>query len=516
VFAALCAAAPPAPAQLYTRPALKWETIRTAHFDVHFPSSMAPWANDVAGRLEGIREAVVAVVGNAPASRVTVMIEDPYNIANGAALPLLNAPTIVLWPTPPEPAGDLGHSPDWPALLAVHEFTHIAHLTWPSRNPFDRAVWQLLPADLGPISRRAPRWVIEGYATYVEGRLTGSGRPNSVVRAGVLRQFAIDGQLPTYGELDANPQYLGGDMAYLVGSAFLEWLVARQGEASLPHLWRRMTARTNRNFEAAFVGVFGETPDALYGRFTADLTGKALQAAALIRSSGLDSGETFQHLSWYTGDPAVAPAGHRIAVPVRQFGERTRIVVWSTDPVPPDTERAAARARALALDPGDVASVSIHPDQRAPLAILESSHGRGFDHPRFFADGQRLLVSHEEPLPDGALRPDLFEWNLVSGKVRRLTRGAAIRDADPSLGGKTAIGVRCLGGVCDVVLVDLIKGTVRVLLPGSPTRIYYRPRFAPDGRSVIVSVHDGTFWRLEIFAVQPRGLGAPKRIGPSD
>ncbi len=520
-------AAQPASAQLYTRPQLRWETIRTPHFDVLFPASMQPWARDVAGRLEAIRKAVVAVVGNAPAHRVRVVIEDPYNAVNGAALPVLNAPTIIFWPTPPDPAGDLGHGPAWPELVAVHEFTHIAHLTWPSRNSFDRLVWELAPVDLGPIPRRAPRWVMEGYATYIEGQLTGSGRPNSAARAAVLREFAVEGQLPSYGELDASPRYQGGDMAYLVGSAFLEWLVteprvaaADTGAVSLQHLWRRMTARTDRTFDRAFAGVFGDSPQALYGRFTAEVTGKALQAAAVIAAAGLDTGQTFQRLSWYTGDPAVSPDGRRLAVPVRRFGEPTQIIIWPTGG--PRVRFAAAadsardQAEEKARDPEDVPSVRLGPRPRPVLAILEASHGRGFDHPRFFADGLRLLVSHDEPLADGALRPDLFEWTPRSDQVRRITHGASVRDADPAPDGKTALGVRCAGGVCDVVTVDLARGTLRVLLPGSPTRQYYRPRFAPDGRSAVVSVHDDAVWRLVVFDVGTAGVGPVRQVGPSD
>ena len=103
----LCAtfglAAAPIRAQEYTRPELHWETIHTTHFDVHFPRVMRPWAIHAAGRLEGVHDAVVALVGSGPARTVTVVIDDPYNVSNGASLPFLDAPTIVLWPTPPEP-----------------------------------------------------------------------------------------------------------------------------------------------------------------------------------------------------------------------------------------------------------------------------------------------------------------------------------------------------------------------------------------------------------------------------
>jgi hypothetical protein len=506
----------PLSAQVFTRPELHWETIHTAHFDVHFPRAMRPWATDAAGRLEAVRGAVVALVGSGPSRKVTVVIDDPYNVSNGASLPILDKPTIILWPTPPEPSDEIGHVRDWAELLTVHEFAHIAHLTRPSRNPLQRAVWRLLPLDISPIARNSPRWVIEGYATYVEGRITGSGRPNSVARAGVLRQFALEGRLPTYAQLNGSPQYLGGAMAYLVGSAFLEWLVARSGEESLPRLWQRMTARDDRDFGTAFFGVFGDTPQALYGRFTADLTGKALRAADDIAAAGLDSGETFQHLTWYTGDPAVSRDGASIAVPVRVPGRPSRIVVWSTAPARPDSADLAAQARMLARDPDDVPTVRPYPAARRPVAILEAARGVGFDLPRFFADGDRLLVTHDEPLRDGVFRPDLYEWNLRTDEVRRITHGAAVRGADPAPDGHAAIGVRCLGGVCDLVRIDLRRGSVTVLLAGSPTREYYRPRYAPDGRTGVVTVHDGDHWHLEAFAVDTGGATDVHAVGPLD
>ena len=512
---ALAASAGPLGAQVYTRPELQWETLRTAHFELHFPRAMQAWAIDAAGRLEAVRGPVTQLVGNVPSHRVTVVVDDPYNVSNGAALPVLHQPTIVLWPTPPDPADDLGDAPDWAALLAAHEFTHIAQLTWPSRNSTERTLWHVLPIDLGPIARRAPRWVMEAYAVHIEGLLEG-GRPHSASRAAVLRQFAIEGRLPSYAELDGTGRFLGDDMQYLVGSAFVEWLVARHGEASLPDLWRRMTARVIRDFNTAFVGVYGDLPAALYGRFTAELTGKALRAAELITSAGIDSGQTFQHLAWYTGAPAVSTDGARIAVPVRSPGLPTRIVVWSTAPEPVDTAAIAARRWLLSRDPEDVPAVHVFPPTREPLATLEPTHGAGYDTPRFLSDSTHLLVSHAEPRPDGAIRPELFEWDTRSGRVRRITHGAAVRDADPAPDGRTALAARCLDGVCDLVRIRLSDGHVEVLLRGSPKLDYSHPRFSPDGRSAVLAVHDTAGWHAEELQLDETGVTAGRRIGPDD
>ena len=269
-----CALLPrPAAAQFVWRPDADWRTLSTEHFTVVYPREFEGWARTMGERLESVRTAVGSEVGSLPRKRVTVLVTDPYSVSNGSAWPFLESPSIVLWPTPPDPRSTIGDSRSWPEILAVHEFTHIAHMTWPSRNPLQRLVARLAPLGIGPITRKAPRWVLEGYATYVEGRLTGSGRPHGVWRPAVLRQWALEGRLPTYGQLSGWDEYQGGSFAYLAGSAFLEWLAARRGDSTVTQLWRRLSARNDRSFDQAFAGIYGDSPRALYGRFTVELTG---------------------------------------------------------------------------------------------------------------------------------------------------------------------------------------------------------------------------------------------------
>ncbi|CAN5829290.1 hypothetical protein BH23GEM3_BH23GEM3_03340 [soil metagenome] len=477
------------------RPHAPWNTLHTEHFEVHYPAGMARWTHTVAARLDSIHTAVSALVGNAPDRRVTVVVADPYNLTNGFALPLLRTPTIVLWPTPPEPRSGIGEHRDWGELLAVHEYAHVAHLAWPSRNARDRRLWSLLPVQLGPITRRSPRWVTEGYATYVEGRLTGSGRPHGTWRPTTLRQWALEGRLPTYAQLSAWDAYQGGAMAYLVGSAFLEWLVEQRGEESLNHLWRRMTAVQRRSFADAFAGVFGGPPDELYGRFTLEITREALAAERQLRAAEIVEGEQIQRLSWHTGDPALSPDGSRIAIVLRQRDRPSRVVVWRTEE-PEDTVADRARERLLERDPLDVAAIEWRPRPKQPVATLHPVAGRAHDSPRFLPDGRRVLVTRQEPLPDGHLRPDLFVWDTESGALRRVTRGAAIRHPDPSPDGRRAVAARCEAGICDLVRIDLRTGRVDVIHRGSPDTVFHRPRYSPDGIHIAVAVQAQGRWRV--------------------
>ena len=484
--------------QYLTRPQIPWRTISTTRFDIHFPAEMEQWTRRVAGQMESVANAVNEVVGNAPESRITVIVEDPSNIANGFALPFLEGPVIFLWPTPPSPSPTFGTHRGWGEVLAVHEYGHIAHLTFPSRNSRERLFWKFMPVRISPVARKAPAWVIEGYATLIEGQLTGSGRPSSSGRAAVLREWALEGRFPTYGQLNGTSAFLGGNMRYLAGSAFLEWLQQRKGDSSLVHLWRRMSARQDRSFEEAFAGVFGAGPSDLYGAFTVDVIDRSLQVRSRLREAGLVEGELVQRLTGGTGEPAVSPDGSRLAVVIRSLTGPSRLVVISTS-VEPDSGLRRARQRMLERDPLDVLPFDSFPRPRRALATLRPFQGRSHEQPRWMPDGVRLLVTRDEPAPNGATRPDLFEWNSRTGAVRRLTRGASIRQADPSPDGRTAAAVRCHAGICSVVTIDLAAGTWRELVPGDPELVWHRPRYSPDGRRIAASYQSGGYWGIALI-----------------
>ncbi|HEX6533302.1 MAG TPA: hypothetical protein VF041_01825 [Gemmatimonadaceae bacterium] len=520
-LATLAAPAPAARAQTdrLTFPELDWRAIETPHFHIYYPAGAEAWTRDLASRIESVYRDVSRIVGSAPDRRVTVIVEDPYAVPNGFAIPLLDEPVVFFWPTPPEPASGVADSRGWGEMLAVHELTHIAQLTRPSRNPLQRLLTRFSPAKLGPLAVKSPRWLIEGYATYVEGKLTGMGRPHSAWRAAVLREWAREGKLPTYGQLSHDARFEGGSMAYLVGSAYLQWLVDRAGDSSLVHLWRRMSARSDRPFDDAFAGVYGGAPQDLYGRFTAELTGRALDVERAIRSAiapAADSGagRVVQALSWRTGSPAVSRDGRFVALTLSPRDEPTRVVVWRTAEPPVDTAAARARERARRLDPEDVPAIEWRPRPREPVATLWPTGGAAYTEPRFLPDGRHLLVIRSTGRGDGAVRPDLFIWDRRTGAVRRITHGGGIQHADPSPDGTWAVADRCVEGICDVVRVDLATGRLTTLAHGAPRVVYDRPRVSPDGRTIAVALQRGGCWRIALL--DAAGPSAPRPIGPDD
>ena len=443
-----------------------------------------------ASRMESVRDAVVREVGYAPPTITDVVVSNPIADANGMTLPLLGHPRIVLYTEPPAPETVIGEFSDWIDLLTVHETAHLIHLLRPSRNAMQRAFAHVLP--LNPITTSAPRWVLEGYATVIEGRITGSGRPSSSIRAALLRKWAVNGRLPTYSQLNSGEEFGGNAMAYLAGSAFLEWLEASRGPDALRHLWARMTARQRRTFAASFEGVFGDSPQHLYGKFAAELTRNAVDVQ---RTLAVRDGELWQETKRGSGDPAISPDGSQLALVERGQHGDVKLVVYSTGPNEAEAKLAARVEKMLKRDSEDVAPVRTKPVPRKPVHTLKPADRGDITNPRWTRDGRSIIYAHKQPDRDGFLRSDLFLWTPSTRSKRRLTQLADVKDADPLPDARHAIAVRDRYGYSQLVTVDLTTGAVVEYTPPSLDRVYSHPRAAADGR-LAWAENDGSGWHV--------------------
>jgi len=507
-----CASSAPLAAQVEV-PSLKYRTFETPHFRIHYEPELEAWARQVAERMESVRTAVADRVGYAYPHKIDLVVEDPFNQPNGSAWPSLTTPAMRFWATPPSPTSNIGNSRGWGEILAVHEYAHLAHLLRPSRKSFSLPLGIFSIVPLGPITR-VPAWVTEGYATVIEGELTGSGRPNSALRPAIIRTLALEGYLPAYGQLDATGRFNGGAMRYLIGSAYLEWLQVQYGDTVLPRLWRGTTARAGRNFPAAFNATFGDAPDVLYGRFSAQVTEQAAAVRDQIRRNGLAQGSLVQKWSWAVGSPDVAPDGERIAVRRATNTDPGGIVVLSLKPDTAAQRRdSTALAKRLAKDPEDIVFAQPYPRALKRSAILRPVNGSPYDAPRWMPDGERILVTRSVPLGDGRARSDLFEWQVKSGRVRRITKGAGIQLADPTPDGQRAVAQQCGAGVCSLLIVELASGTRRVLKQGGLDASYAGARVSPDGRRVASARQQNGRW---VPVVIELASGEERVVGPAD
>lgn len=478
-----------------------WRTIETAHFRVHFPAPFEAWATRTASAIEAIHERVTDFIGYRPPKPIDVLIQDPDSEANGIAYPFLDRSVMVLWTSPPEAESGIGDYDEWMDLVTTHEMAHIVHLTRPRNRP--GVLERLIPLPIGPVLLNSPRWLAEGYATVVEGALTGSGRPRSSYRAMVMRRFAIEGKLPSYGALSSTSGWLGGSMAYLVGSAYLEWLEENEGKGSLQRLWKRMASRRGGGFGTAFRAIFGRSPGDLYDRFRAEVTAGAIELEKELRAAGLAEGELWQRLDGGTVSPQVSPDGSKILARRDPKRGESFLAVWTiaeTEEERRAVERRRQREEELGKDANEVAEKAVTPRPRKAKWKLPRSNGFSAANPRWMPDGRRVLFSRRAPDAGGVLRWDLYLWEIETGRVSRVTRGADIASSDPAPDGTWAAGVRGRYGATELVRVDLATGQTVTFQdaarPRDPWAVWTHPRVSPDGRTIAAVLHSAGKWRV--------------------
>ena len=192
-------------------------------------------------------------------------------------------------------------------------------------------------------------------------------------------------------------------------------------------------------------------------------------------------GQLVQRLHWGTGAPSISRDDSLLAIVLRDPKRPSRVVIWSLSPPPAESAARLAVAREREADPEDVPPVQSHPAPLRVVAELGARGGMTFGEPRFFPDGEHVLLVGLAARGDGAYRGDLFVWSWKTGEVRRVTHGAGIRHGDVSPNGTEAIADRCVAGVCDLVRVRLATGAIEQELPANSRQVYDRPRWSRDG-----------------------------------
>jgi hypothetical protein len=369
----------------------------------------------VAGRIEAIHDRVTALVGYQSPGPIQVVLADPMAESNGMAVPLITVPHVLLWRTEPRSDSELGHFPeDWTEVLLSHELTHIHHLTRPERPPEeDQGTLSLFRLPLGPLLLKTPRWVTEGYATLAEGRISGAGRPHSSLRAAVLRQWARAGKLPPYADLSGDRGYLGGSMAYLVGSAYLEWLERQRPDQPdiLQHLWKQLASRRHRSFEEAFAATFGFTAQDGYQRFQAETVHDSLEWESRLKAQGTREGSLWLRVQGGISGLGVSPDGTRLLARL-QTRKNPGLRVWDLSPAPPAKTGDADAAQYDRFNGvADAPPEFPQPSLVAALPTLDHQEPRD---PRWL-DDRTILFQVKRADREGTLRPRPALWRPGHG-----------------------------------------------------------------------------------------------------
>lgn len=480
-----------------------WQTTDTAHFTIRYPKSLAAVAQQAAQQLELSVDSVWQQQQRQLAHRGEVLIVDPLNAANGLAVPLTYQPTMVLFATPPQSDSILHFQQGWLAIVALHEYVHLVHLSQPVRSDWRDQLSHAWPwFDL--YKGLLPRWVSEGYATLQESALSGQGRIHSSYAEAWLQQLALEGALPSYGELSAHKgRYQAGGFAYLQGGRFLAWLQQQFGVAAVDQLWTRLAAG-NRDFENAFSGWFGVSAASLYQRFVAEY---GFQAMAQQQQLAPLSATLWHNNSGQQLNPALSADGSQLVLVTENDREQLQLQVLAVaDNVAGLQQWQQQRRTQLQHDPADALPAAPVVINHQILHSRSPVNGLGVRNPKWWGNGKVIFGAdslHCVGEPACQRRQDLQIWDLATDQVNTLTTGAGLRRFDVSLVGDFVIAERQQNGFGQLVKVSLPDGQLTSLTEPELGSVFDYPAIAPDqSQLAVLHFQSNQGWQLELRDLQ--------------
>jgi Omp85 superfamily domain/WD40-like Beta Propeller Repeat len=448
-------------------PRLRFQTISTTRFDIHYHQGEEAEARRLAAIAETVAAELDTTLGP-PSGRVQVILVDQSDLSNGWATPLpFN--TMEITAAAPGGTSPIGNTTDWLRLVFTHEYAHIVHLSrgrsWIGglRRVFGRM--PLLYPNLF-----LPSWQIEGIATYEESAITGQGRVRDGSFRAILDVAASQG---TFEPLDRASGGLvdwpAGHAPYLYGGNFHQFLRDRHGEESLRRLTDATAGRIPYFGSPAFKDVFGRSLDDLWKEF---------EAASKREAPAF-------------GWAVTRLTTHGFDVHGPRFGDNGRIYYSAVNP--------HGFPSLLALDPTVGAS---------PRMVTDRFLGN-----RIGVAGSTLVFDQVDVHNHVGLQSDLYSIASDGTGRRRLTDGARAADPDVSPDGQTI--------ACTVQRADRRElATLRLRNDGrlgvpetliSESRVSFAaPRWSPDGRWILAE--RGT---REIVLIDPQSKRVIRTIAAS-
>lgn len=465
---------------------LRWRTVRTPHFAIHYYEPLGEVAQGMARRAERAHDILAPLLAHDPGETHIVLVDDTDS-ANGLATPLPYN-HIVAFVTAPEASSDLGDFDDWLFDLVLHEYAHIVHLDTIHGLP------RLFNAIFGKTlswNMVQPRWFVEGLGVHEETARTASGRGRSSLMHMYMRAQALEGSFQTLDQITGVPRaFPRGTIAYVYGGHFLGWVADRYGEGALREISHDYAgARADTGFLPFGMNrvarrAIGKDWVALYAEFEEHVRRRAALEAAEVRARG----ETPSRRLTFSGESVAHP----------RWMPDGRILYFQSDGV------SHAALRAIAPGGGEAKAQA-----QDVTRVWDSTR------PAPAADGRRIVIDQGHAWRTFYAYRDLMLYDVESERMTRLTDGARARDPDLSPDGRTvafSMNGRRPGSssLARVALDPTGAATPEVLVEGRDGWQVYTPSWSPDGRTIAYSGLEPGGWRdLFLYDV---ATGATRRL----
>lgn len=426
-------------------PSLKFKTIETLHFNIHYQQGLRPAAEEVALIAEETYTIITQAIDHYPIIKTEVLLIDTSDFANGFTN-IFPQPQVTLYLTNINSNSHSYAFKLWLKFVFLHEFAHVVHLDilgglW---NPFGRIFF--------PNSIQ-PWFMIEGTATYMETKYLQGGRGKDPLWDGIMRMEVLENNEKN-AEQASQPSivaYPGGETKYIYGVYFLNYLSEKYGEEKLRrifHEWGEYIF-TLGGIDHLFFRVYRKSLSTLWREWLLSLRVKSYKYKGIYEQSKKKI-KTLTDDGYYKFNPKWSKDGNKI-----YFNQSN------------------------GHEPAQISRYDFSTGKREK--VIEGP----FNDDAFSFMGNRIFYSKAGYYNKFYIFKDLYVYDLNTRKEKRLTSGLRIQDPAISSDGKTIVFVKNEKGTRSLWIMDAEKGAAKQLLFGPKGSQYFSPSFSKDNKSIL-------------------------------
>lgn len=421
--------------QNFNRSGLRWHTLETEHFRIHFHADENGKGNGrtaavVARIAEEIYGPITSLYQYTPDSKVDFVLKDYEDYSNGAAYFFDNK--IEIWT--PALESPLRGDHHWLRNVITHEFTHIVQVQKTMR--FSRKTPIFFFQYLGyenvrrpdvlygypnvvasypvPIMNN-PAWFAEGTAQFQRSGLHYETWDSH--RDMLLRTLVLGNQAFSLAEMGSflSKNSLGRELVYNHGFAFTQYLAQRFGEEVLREISAALAKHWN--IEKALEAATGISGEKLHYEWISAMK-VAYDAATLPIQQNAKEGETFEAEGFFNFHPRWSPDGKRVAYLSNKGYDFSATSLYVKDLVTNETTAFPVEG----LQETYFAAQCSHGHR------LQTGVSGTFS---WTPDGKKIVFAKIKDTASGHLYSDLYELDLKTKKTKQLTKNQ--RAASPTI-----------------------------------------------------------------------------------
>ncbi|MEW5945869.1 MAG: hypothetical protein AB1742_06685 [bacterium] len=441
----------------YNHPELRWHTLKTAHFRVHYHEPLGEVAKKTAAVAEMAFKPLSELYRYNFSKDIHIVVTDYDDESNGAAY--YQTRRIVINARRFDSFFVFRGGHEWIPNVVTHELSHIISLEAARQNIriFHgleiRAFEKQWDAALYIPRAFVPPWFAEGLAQYQAPELGFDTWDTH--RDMLLRTAALDDRLLSYDAMCTfGKDSLGNEMVYNQGFSMVRRLAGQHG-ADAPGRVALEVGKSPAAFNRAWRAVAGTSPREFHRRWRDSVRDDYVSRTAAVRAN-LQEGTALGDTGVFELFPAWSPDGASFA--------------YLTDGGTLSSHYLDLYVRRVRGGAGKISRYVVSPPSWSP-------------------DGRYLVYSkYFRPDDHGSHYLDLYVADVKEGGETRLTYG--LRAADPawSPDGEWILFVQ--GSAEDVELAVIRPdGTgFRTITEFEPEWQAFTPRWSPDGKKIVVAL----------------------------